>query len=90
MSFAFNPFTGNLDTVTGGGGSSLSSMDYEIDEASDTVTYIGKADPGTATSAASWQIVRVTRVDDDYSRELADGDTDFDNIWDDRASLSYS
>ncbi len=65
MSFAFNPFTGNLDTVDRGG-SSLSSMDYEIDEASDTVTYIGKADPGTATSAASWQIVRVTRVDDDY------------------------
>lgn len=54
-----------------------------------TYAYYGWALPGTATSAASWRIARWTIAN---VQELlwADGDTDFDNIWDNRASLSYT
>jgi len=56
------------------------------------VTYVGKALPGTGTAAASWQI---QKIDESGSPEttvitFADGDANFDNVWDDRASLSYS
>lgn len=57
-----------------------------------SVTYVGKALPGTATSAASWQI---QKIDESGTPEttvitFADGNADFDNIWDNRTSLSYS
>jgi len=54
----------------------------------DTYTYVGIASPGTATSAASWQIKRITNASDDV--DWAGGDTAFNNIWDNYASLSYS
>lgn len=61
----------------------ISGADYPL--------YIGKALPGTATSTANWQIrkltysgIYVTQVD------WADGDDLFNNIWDNRSSLSYS
>lgn len=61
-----------------------------IDEASTTVTYIGEANPGTATSAAEWRVKRLTEVSNDVQVEWADGNDSFDNIWDNRAALSYS
>lgn len=61
-----------------------------IDEASATVTYIGKADPGTATSASSWQVSKVSVSGTVTLTQFADGDSSFDNVWDNRASLSYS
>lgn len=52
-------------------------------------TYIGNAPVGSATSSAVWQIKKL-----DTSSGLittwADGDASFNNVWDDRASLSYS
>lgn len=53
-----------------------------------TYLYVGKAAIGTATSAASWQICRITQAD--TTVVWADGDASFNNVWDDRASLSYS
>jgi len=53
-----------------------------------TVTYLGTAKPGTATSAASWRVKKVTNASGDIV--WADGDDSYDNVWDDRASLSYS
>lgn len=61
-----------------------------IDEASSTVTYIGKADTGTLNAAAEWQIQRITVSGSVTSIEWADGNAAFDNVWNDRASLSYS
>lgn len=60
-----------------------------IDEASGTVTYIGTALPGTLTSAASWQIKKIDSSSG-TSITYADGNSSFDNVWNDRASLSYS
>jgi len=62
----------------------------ELDDAGGGVTYVGKADPGTATSASGWQIQRITETGADISIEWADGDALYNNVWDDRLSLSYS
>jgi len=60
-----------------------------IDEATSTVTYIGKAVPGTATSAASWQIQKMDTTTGTVIT-WADGNGSSDNIWDNRTSLTYS
>ena len=60
-----------------------------IDEASATITYVGKAAIGSATSAAVWQVMRMNSTTGVVTT-WADGDDDEDNIWDNRASLSYS
>lgn len=60
-----------------------------IDEASDTVTYIGAAQPGAAAGAASWQIKKVDTSSGTIIT-FADGDGLFNNVWNNRASLSYS
>lgn len=63
----------------------------QIDWVDDSHVYIGEADAGTATSAASWRIkYTVFQTDDDASVTWADGDDLFDNIWDNRATYSYS
>lgn len=69
----------------------VSNIIYNVflDEASATITYVGEANPGTASSAASWRIKRL----DSTSGLLitwADGDSNFDKVWDDRASYTYS
>lgn len=61
-----------------------------IDEASANVTYIGMAKPGTATIDAKWQIRRITKTGDVTQFEFTDGNERYDNVFDDRASLSYS
>lgn len=61
-----------------------------IDEASATVTYIGYAEQGAGTDAASWAI---EKIDGDVSGDTVitwAGNANFDQVWDDRATLSYS
>jgi len=53
-------------------------------------TYVGTATVGSATSAGVWQIRRITNTGAGFNIQYADGDTDYDNIWDNRGSLSYS
>lgn len=54
-----------------------------------SMTYVCEAPLGTATSAASW---RIKRIDETTGLVIkwADGDESFNNVADDRASLSYS
>lgn len=52
------------------------------------LTYIGNAPIGSATSAAVWQIKRLETPG--LTKLWADGNDNFDNVWDNRASLSYS
>ena len=55
------------------------------------IEYEGWAQPNTATSAASWRIVRHT-YDSSHrltASEWAGGDDAFNMIWDNRATLSY-
>lgn len=55
------------------------------------VLYKGEATAGQATSAASWRVQRITiQTDNDIAILWADGNVDFDNVWDDRLGLAYS
>lgn len=60
-----------------------------VDEASGTVTYVGRAVAGSATSAAVWQISRFTQTGNVLAEDTADSNFAFDNIWDNRAALAY-
>lgn len=61
-----------------------------IDEVSKNLSYVGDAEPSTATSSASWKIRRIQTVGTITTVSYADGNPLFDNIWDDRLSLTYS
>ena len=54
--------------------------------------YIGRAVPGTATSAAAWQIRKLTYDGSNNPLTIlfAGGVPTFTAIWDNRAALSYS
>lgn len=66
------------------------ALAIQTDDAGGGVTYVGEAAIGSATSGALWRIKRITIVSADAAIEWADGDGSFDNIWDNRAALSYS
>lgn len=61
------------------------------DEVSSTLAYLGTADPSTPTSAATWKIQKLVSGPGGSLQVLfADGNALYDNVWDNRASLSYS
>lgn len=62
-----------------------SAFTVRLDEVGDVI-YVGEAQPGTGPSEPLWRIKKV----DSTSVEWADGDTLFNNVWDDRADLTYS
>lgn len=60
-------------------------------DASSNLIYHGRAAPGTASSAALWQIKRFTYTGSNLTAiEFANGSAAFGAIWDNRASLTYS
>ena len=62
-----------------------------VDFITDDEFYKGEAAAGSADSAAAWRIQHtVIGVDGDVDTKWADGNTNFDNVWDDRLTLSYS
>lgn len=64
-------------------------MSIRIDEVG-TTEYYGFAPVGSSESSAVWQIKRLTVSGAITSITFADGDSNFDNVWDNRASLTYS
>jgi hypothetical protein len=67
-----------------------------VDEEDDGDTlYIGDALPGTVPSSATWSIKKIVFTEDvggntDAVITWADGNSNRDNIWDNRLSLTYS
>ena len=53
-------------------------------------TYLGYADAGTLTSGATWAIKRIVETGNDVAITWADGDKSFNNIWNDRLTLTYN
>ena len=60
-----------------------------LDDDNDPVFYWGRAATGTVLSAAEWRILRIDCTDG-VVLKWADGDTEFNNVWNSRAGLSYS
>jgi len=65
-------------------------VSLRLDTASSTVKYLGTAATGQSESAAAWSIKRLTTSGTVLLIEWADGNPEYDNVWADRASLSYS
>jgi len=52
-------------------------------------TYVGEAEPGTATSASTWRIKRVDEDGDVTEIFWANGTDTFDKVWDNKATYTY-
>lgn len=72
-----------------GGVLTVGNLSIAIDEADSSTTYIGIAQIATSTSAASWQIKKLSVSGNVTTITWADGDDIANNIWNDRASLTY-
>jgi YD repeat-containing protein len=66
-------------------------MNVDYDGGANPV-YVGYAAPGTADSAAGWMICKYTYDSSGNvtAARFAGGAADYDQVWDDRASLSYA
>lgn len=61
------------------------------DSSTPTLAYFGKAALGSAEGAAVWQIKKMTfGTDGDINTYWCDGNAAFDNIWTNRAALTYT
>lgn len=69
---------------------SIPKMASRSDIASSSVIYEGEAAPGSAGTSAVWCISRTTISGSNFVTEYAGGSAAYSNIWDNRASLSYS
>lgn len=69
---------------------STTTLTTRVDEASASVTYIGKAVPGTSEASASWQLQKLTISGTITTIAFADGDELFNNSWSNRASATYT
>ena len=66
----------------------VSAMAYD---SNGNVEYIGKTTPGTSKATAGWQIKKFSYTGSNVTDiQYSDGDIEFDNIWNNRESLSYS
>lgn len=61
-----------------------------LDEPSAGITYVGQAVVGALEASAVWQIKKITESGSTTKIEFADGNQAFDNVWNNRASLTYS
>lgn len=66
------------------------ALQYAVDSGDATITYVGKAVAGSTLASASWQIKQITDTSGDLSILFADGDVLFNNVWNNRESLTYS
>lgn len=64
----------------------------KIDEDSVTsgIFYVGKAAIGSSGASAVWQIKKLNTTSIDLDKTWCDGDDSFNNVWNNRESLTYS
>jgi hypothetical protein len=61
-----------------------------IDEVNDSITYIGTAEIGTTSDSPFWQIRKITKTGTQTLVQWAESTDRFSNVWDDRATFTYS
>lgn len=74
----------------GGGATTLTVYAVKLDEVGGGITYVGEALPGVLASGSTWRIKRITEVGPDITIAWADGDSLFNNVWDNHLTLTYS
>ena len=62
----------------------------QLDDVGGGVTYVGEANPGSATASAVWRIRKITETGNDLTQTWANANDAFDQIWDNRLALAYS
>lgn len=62
----------------------------QTDFVGEDVIYRGEAEAGSPLTSPLWRIRKITIVNDDISESWADGNTNFDNVWSDRYTLTYT
>lgn len=78
-----------VQTIIGTIATTVYAKRYE--QASDTIAYLGEAAEGTLNSSGNWRIQRLTLTPaGDVTIEWAGGNSAFSNVWNNRASLSYT
>jgi len=69
-------------------------MDFKdtviVDEVDANTVYVGKAKPGSATSDPVWAITQTLTAGDITTTAFAGGTAEYDKIWDNRASFTYT
>lgn len=92
--YVWNSGTLAWERMTQPGSSTTTNYITKIDDTTTAnMIYIGKAaltGSAVATSAASWQIKRIDTSTLAMDKKWADGNDSFDNIWDNRASLTFN
>lgn len=68
----------------------MSEKNLVVDTVSSSLVYIGEAAISVTPSAPFWKIKRITTTGSIVQIEWADGNENYDNVLNDRASLSYS
>ena len=71
------------------------NVSYGTGDIADEPTYFGEAMPGTLDSDAAWRIYRyeyemIAGDPEVIGLRFAEGNTDFDKVWDDREDYEYS
>jgi len=64
-------------------------LTVRLDQVSDNLFYVGKALIGSIDSSSVWQIVRYTQTGTVLKSEYANGNEAFDQVWNDRTTLTY-
>lgn len=67
----------------------MAAKTTRVDEVSATVTYIGEAPTGASPSSPVWRISRVNTIGPQTIIQYVDGNTEWNSVWDDRASYTY-
>lgn len=68
---------------------SQKTLAVRLDEVSDTLFYVGKALVGSLDSESKWQIVRYSTTGVILKAEYTNGLESFNQIWNNRTSLTY-
>lgn len=85
ITYQWNPETSEFEPAT----KTQKLYKILVDEFSDTITYVGEAEAGALLNLPVW---RIKRISTSHGVEIAfaDGDIEFNNIWEDRLTKTYS
>lgn len=91
LTYVETELDGSIPVTVVSGGSATPNYATKIDTTSTTDNiYIGKAAIGSSGASAVWQIKKLDISTIALDKTWADGDDSFNNVWNNRASLTYS